>query len=90
MSWFGAWSCEGSLTGCRRGPPSVVIMGLALPDLGKSTSTVNSDPGEAAGQGAAGSFTHVLRGRDVRDSLWETCWTLPLPLRVLAGQVYGA
>ncbi len=25
----------------------------------------------------AGSFPHVLRGRDVRDSLWETCWTLP-------------
>ncbi len=25
----------------------------------------------------AGSFTHVLRGRDVRNSLWETRSTLP-------------
>jgi len=35
----------------------------------------------------AESFTHVLRGRDVRNSLWETGWTLPRPVRIEADQV---
>jgi hypothetical protein len=35
----------------------------------------------------AGGFTHVLRGRDVRNSLWETGWTLPRPGRIGADQV---
>jgi len=34
-----------------------------------------------------GSSTHVLRGRDVRDSLWETGSTLPRPGRIGAVQV---
>jgi len=33
------------------------------------------------------SFPHVLRGRDVRNSLWETGWTLPRSVGIGADQV---
>ena len=34
-----------------------------------------------------GSSTQVLRGRDVRNSLWETGWTLPRSVGIGADQV---
>ena len=59
----------------------------SLPDSAKSTSGVRSYQGDHAGHQGPGGFPHVLRGRDVRDSLWETCWTLPRSGRIEARQV---
>jgi hypothetical protein len=74
----------------RGGLPSrrrVTVMVTSLPVSVRSTSIVPATLVNAQIRCGAGSFPHVLRGRDVRNSLWETGWTLPRPVGIGANQV---